>query len=105
MFASPAARAFQSGSKQSEPDFQKPDKPMSLNRSQLATFVSLIRSTKPDRLDCQSCSEILARFVEREGDLTSDDFSDLPRHLEQCACCREECDLLREAVRELAGLS
>ena len=78
---------------------------MGLDKEQIASLLNLIASSRPDDLDCDGCFEMLAEFAETE--LATREVPDALRavqtHLEQCACCQAEYDLLRKALREIEG--
>ena len=54
-------------------------------------------------LDCDHYRELLAGLI--DGELTTEETSDINRHLSRCASCREEYETLREESSKLDSLS
>ena len=76
---------------------------MALTHEQLDKLLGLVGSTQDDELDCDGCMDLIAEFAEYQ-------LSDLPLpealkkvqvHLESCACCAEEYQLLLDGLMSL----
>lgn len=72
-----------------------------MNRSQLELLLRLVVQTQDEELSCTACFEQLPLYVDLEVSGEAPDVR-LPlfrRHLEQCAVCREEYEMVRELAR------
>ena len=76
---------------------------MTISNDQTRSLLSSIASVQVDELDCDSCFDHMAEFVETE--LTGIDVPEalqkVQRHLNQCACCNDEHNALLEGLRAL----
>ena len=77
---------------------------MTISHDQTKSLLSFIASAKPDELDCDSCFEQMAEFVETElaGVEIPEALKKIERHLNQCACCNDEHNALLEVLQSLA---
>lgn len=62
-----------------------------------------IASTQPDEIGCEDCFKELDRYAElaREGKPAEELMPRVKDHLERCVDCREECEALQAALREI----
>lgn len=76
---------------------------MKLSNDQTKTLLRMISSAKSDELDCDSCFDSMAEFVEHElaGTEIPDAMLKVKRHFDQCACCNDEHKALLEGLRSL----
>ncbi|MEP3479932.1 MAG: hypothetical protein ABJZ55_11840 [Fuerstiella sp.] len=76
---------------------------MALNNQQIATFLKLVALVDQDKLDCDDCCSLIPEFVETESQpWTFTELTESVRtHLENCSCCSDECNNVREAVQEI----
>ena len=74
---------------------------MLLTRDVLKKLLHAVARTRPDEIDCATCFESLDAFAEMklEGRSVEEAMPLLQHHLAQCPCCREEFELLLEALR------
>ena len=72
-----------------------------MNGSQLELLLRLVARTEDDELSCSVCFDLLARFVDLElaGGDPGPRLSVFRQHLEQCAVCREEYEVVSELAR------
>ena len=80
---------------------------MALSKAQIESLVSMIATAEPDNGDCDSCYNHLAEFAELEltGKEVPEALATIERHIQQCACCRDEYDALVSGLRAIAGES
>ena len=78
---------------------------MKLSTQQTNALLDLVTASQADDMDCDGCFEHVAEFIELElrGTAFSDALQKVERHLSQCACCRSEYGMLREAVLAISG--
>lgn len=64
-------------------------------------LVREIVTTRPDQADCPQCYDQLDHYAELilSGHDAATVMPDLYRHLQDCACCREEFEALLNALR------
>lgn len=76
---------------------------MTISNEQTKSLLSFIASSKLDELDCDSCFDHMAEFVEQElaGAEIPEALQKVQRHLAQCACCNDEHNALLEGLRAL----
>ena len=74
---------------------------MTLSNNATERLLDAIRTAGEDSLDCESCFEMMAEFVENElrDRPMSVVLKKVAVHLEQCECCRDEHAALLEAIR------
>lgn len=75
---------------------------MTITHEQIAALLKSIADTTPDELDCDSCLQLMAYYVERilahaELDATC---RVVEIHLRQCDCCREEFEVILECLQQ-----
>ena len=65
----------------------------------LERLLRAVEATDPSELDCAGALEELGAYFEAlSEDQRSVDFARLRQHLEVCACCTQELELLRAAL-------
>ena len=76
---------------------------MALDRNQIYTLIDMVSSAESDETDCGTCYDHLAEFAEAElmGKEITEALDATRRHLEQCACCNMEYEVLLEGIRSL----
>ncbi|MHB8863273.1 MAG: hypothetical protein ACYC6N_12760 [Pirellulaceae bacterium] len=78
---------------------------MTISRAELENLMRLVGSTSHREIDCEECLMTVSEFAEHE--LQRKPLSDVLRAVEQhlaiCGECREEYDMLREALSELGA--
>lgn len=76
---------------------------MKLTREQTKALLSYVASTESDETDCEGCFEHLAEFVELEllGSEMPAALEKIERHIDQCACCQDEHNALKEALQAI----
>jgi bacterioferritin-associated ferredoxin len=76
---------------------------MTLSKDQTKSLLDFVASSKPDELDCDSCFDHMAEFVENElaGQEIPVALQKVQRHLDQCACCNDEHNALIEGLKAL----
>ena len=72
-----------------------------MNRARLEQLLRLAAGTADEELSCSQCFELLPQYVDLEvaGDAPDRRIPLFRQHLEQCAVCREEYEILRELAR------
>jgi hypothetical protein len=72
-----------------------------VNPSQLERLLRLAARTQDEELSCTDCFDALPHYVDLEvaGDNPAERLPLFGQHLEQCAVCREEHEVLRELAR------
>ena len=72
-----------------------------LNEKQIQLLLDLARSTTPDSMDCDHCFGEIAKFAELElaGRSLPDAMERVRVHLTNCPCCKDEYEMLLEALR------
>jgi cation transport regulator ChaC len=76
---------------------------MSLSKDQTKSLLAFVASSKSDEMDCDSCFDHMADFVEKElaGEEIPAALQKVQRHLDQCACCDDEHNALLEGLKAL----
>ena len=71
--------------------------------SLLHGMVRGIVSTHEDEIACDECFDLLDRYAELvlEGKDPTAELASVQDHLDRCACCREEYEVLMESLRSL----
>ncbi len=76
---------------------------MTISKEEVSALLGLVASSKSDASDCDDCFSHLAEFAEAE--LLAKEIPEallaVKRHLEQCACCKDEHDALLEGLKSL----
>ncbi len=69
--------------------------------SKLKSVVDMAMSTLPVEIGCDDCFEFLAAYAEHllSGNPVPAPLKLVGEHLERCACCLEELELLLEAMK------
>jgi len=77
---------------------------MSLSKNEIVELMRLVGLTKDDEINCAECLEMVAEFVERElaDNLIPDVLKAVEHHLSICTECREEYEILLQALTSLA---
>lgn len=72
-----------------------------MNRRELERLLRLTARTEDREISCSECFDALPQCVDLElaGQTADPRLPRLHQHLEQCAVCREEYEVLRELVR------
>ena len=75
-----------------------------LDTEMLQLLIKGIFSTHPDELTCDECHEKVGRFGEMvlEGKNAAEALPLVQDHLDRCQCCREEFEMLLDALRAIA---
>jgi predicted anti-sigma-YlaC factor YlaD len=72
-----------------------------VNWTRLERLLRLVARTEDEELSCDECFDLLPQYVDLEVSREVPNVR-LPlfrRHLEQCAVCREEYEIVRELTR------
>jgi hypothetical protein len=72
-----------------------------VEQAPLRRFLQRIAETQDEEISCTDCFEALSPAVDLEmaGTAVSRALPPLWQHLQQCAVCREEYEILRDLVR------
>lgn len=78
---------------------------MTISIDQTKSLLHYVASVQTDTLDCDSCFDHMAEFVEQElaGKEIPEALHAVQLHLSQCACCNDEHTALVEALMSLEG--
>jgi hypothetical protein len=76
---------------------------MGLNQEQINNLLRLVATSNNDAMDCDGCLTKISEFADvhllnRE---IPQALSAVKNHLEQCPCCQDEFNALREALTEI----
>lgn len=73
---------------------------MFVSQEQAKQLISAFMSATPDSMECDSCFELLAEFVETEraGRGLDGPLALVRNHLKQCTCCAYEYAALLEGM-------
>ena len=76
---------------------------MKLTSETIRKLMHSIRTTRDEELTCGHCYDELDQFIEiKLSGLNADEAMPLVKdHLERCAACREEYEILLEALKTL----
>lgn len=76
---------------------------MKLSSETIRKLMHLIRTTRDEELTCGHCYDELDQFIEiKLSGLNADEAMPLVKdHLERCAGCREEYEILLEALKAM----
>lgn len=79
---------------------------MAISKQQAESLLAFVASAKADAIDCDECFATMAEFVEHElsGQELPAAMQAIQRHMDQCACCKDEHNALVTALKELDGL-
>lgn len=77
---------------------------MKLSSETIRKMLGSIRSTRDQELDCDHCYDELDRFIELKlsGKNASEAMPLVEEHLDRCPACREEYEVLLEALKALS---
>jgi hypothetical protein len=77
---------------------------MKLSSETIRSMMKAVKSTRDEELDCGHCHEELDRFIEMKisGKKASEALPLVQEHLDRCAPCREEYEVLMEALKALS---
>lgn len=73
---------------------------MSLSEQQISSLLGLVAQTEEDKIDCDTCFNDIAQFAEANlaGAEVPEALKLVERHLQQCPCCKDEFQALRNAL-------
>lgn len=76
---------------------------MALSREELERLVQLVGKTEEHEIDCGECLKKVSEFAEQQlkDKPVSEALQTVEQHLAICGECREEYEMLREAIKEL----
>ncbi len=76
---------------------------MTLSKEQIKMLLSVVACTSDDTLDCDSCFDYVAQFVETKltGRTLCESMKLVQSHLENCPCCQDEFQALLAAMSEV----
>jgi predicted anti-sigma-YlaC factor YlaD len=76
---------------------------MALSREELEQLMRLVGKTQEHEITCEECLIKVSEFAEHElkHKPVSDVLRAVEQHLAVCGECREEFEILREAIKEL----
>jgi hypothetical protein len=79
------------------------------SNAKLRLIVDMAMSVLPSELGCEDCFEYFAAYADQQlnGTALPESLRQVAEHLDRCAACMEEMQMLIEAMRapELAGFS
>lgn len=77
---------------------------MKLSSETIRNMINSIKSTRDEELDCGHCYDELDHFIEMKlsGKNAEDAMPLVQQHLDRCPACREEYEVLLEALKALA---
>jgi len=77
---------------------------MKLSSETIQKMILSVKSTRDQELDCGHCHEELDRFIELKlrGKNAAEAMPLVQEHLDRCPPCREEYEVLLEALKALA---
>lgn len=80
---------------------------MSLSEQQISSLLGLVTQTEEDKLDCDTCFNDIAQYAEANlaGAEIPEALKLVERHLQQCPCCKDEYQALRNALSTLTDES
>ena len=72
-----------------------------MSASRFERLLRLAARTQDEELSCSECFEVLPQYVDLEiaGQAPDSRLPTFRQHLEQCAVCREEYEMVRELAR------
>jgi hypothetical protein len=78
---------------------------MSLSKQEIDGLLRLIGLTRDDEIDCERCLARVAEFAEQElaGRSIPAGLEAVAHHLSICAECREEFEVLVQALKAMDG--
>jgi uncharacterized protein with PIN domain len=78
---------------------------MSLSKNELNALMRLVGLTKESEINCEQCLSLVAEFAERElaGKSIPESVRAVEHHLNVCAECREEYEVLQQVLKEMEG--
>jgi predicted anti-sigma-YlaC factor YlaD len=77
---------------------------MKLSSETIQKMIHAVRATRDIEIDCGHCHEELDRFIEMKlnGKNAAEAMPLVQAHLDSCLACREEYEVLLEALQALA---
>ena len=77
---------------------------MKLSSETIQKMINSVKSTRDHELHCDHCNDELDRFIEMKlsGKNAAEAMPLVQQHLDRCQACREEYEVLLEAIRALA---
>lgn len=77
---------------------------MKLSSETIQKLMNAVKSTRDQELDCGHCYDELDRFIEMKlsGKNAAEAMPLVQEHLDRCPPCREEYEVLLEALKALA---
>jgi predicted anti-sigma-YlaC factor YlaD len=77
---------------------------MKLSSETIRMMMNAVKSTRDEELDCGHCHDELDHFIEMKlsGKKASEALPLVQEHLDRCAPCREEYEVLLEALQVLS---
>jgi hypothetical protein len=77
---------------------------MKLSSDTIRKMITAVKSTRDEELDCGHCNDELDRFIEMKisGKKAEEAMPLVKAHLDLCAPCREEYEVLLEALKALS---
>lgn len=77
---------------------------MKLSTETIQKMMNAVKSTRDQELDCGHCYDELDRFIEMKlsGKNAAEAMPLVQEHLDRCPPCREEYEVLLEALKALA---
>jgi hypothetical protein len=74
-----------------------------LSAEQIEALMGLLKITRERELNCNECLEYVAEFAELElrGELIPEALNAVEHHLSICAECREEYEMLQQALKQM----
>jgi hypothetical protein len=76
---------------------------MKLSTETIRKMMQSIKSTRDEELTCGHCHEELDHFIEMQlsGKKPAEAMPLVQQHLDRCAACREEYEVLLEAIKAM----
>ncbi len=77
---------------------------MKLSTATVRKMINSVKSTRDQELTCDQCHDELDRFIEMKisGKKASEAMPLVQEHLDRCQDCREEYEVLLEALKALS---
>ena len=77
---------------------------MALSKNEILELMRLVGLTEDDEINCEGCLAMVAEFAEQDlaGISISDGLKAVEHHLSICAECREEYEVLQQALKSIA---
>lgn len=76
---------------------------MPLSKDQISTLLALVADSTEDDMSCDGCLEHVAQFVETElaGVEMCETMLLIQNHMNNCPCCKDEYNALKQAMLSL----